>query len=716
MAPLTRFDTTGHRSGMVASVPSLGDDLPPGFHPERWSRTTLFAWRAAREAMAHAGLERGKRLGLVVGGTVGGMYETEPSLARLHVDMKTAGSLVEMVMQPLTSTGDRLSEALGPFVKTRAVCSACSSGANALAIGALWLLSGEVDAVVAGGTDAICRLTLSGFNALSATDPEACRPFDSRRKGLNLGEGAGFVVLERASSARGRGVAPLAELAGWAIGAEAHHITNPEPTGAAAARVITRCLRRAGLSPRDVDYVNAHGTATPLNDSMESAGLRLALGDEAGRIPVSSSKGQTGHTLGAAGAIEAIFATLAVKEGVILPTMGLEEPDVLCPLVHVMREARRGRVRAALSDSFGFGGMDTVLLLSEPELGPPHAFTRSRVAITGAAALSPKGLLGSDGALALTLDALSREPAAPSGPLSIDLTPHLDLAKARRLDRPARLGAVVAGVALADAEARGGRLEPAEVGLVLGTAFGCLDPTAAYIHRLLEKGPRFASPAEFPNLVPSSPVGHVSIYHGWKGPTLNTADLGTSAESAIVQAIELLEAGDAEALVAGSIEEASRLIEHILFSLYEGADANAPRPRHARPRSEGASSLVLESEAHLVKRGASPLAWVGPVATWTRTLPEALSPPRDGKPGHVVLAHDTAELRALLERSGWGSTKVTVLAESIGEHEGMGGIALVAACALVRSGVAEVLVAGTTQGGPGRGYAMTLLAPDVSPA
>jgi 3-oxoacyl-[acyl-carrier-protein] synthase II len=337
------------------------------------------------------------------------------------------------------------------------------------------------------------------------------------------------------------------------------------------------------------------------------------------------------------------------------------------------------------------------------------------VAITGAAALSPKGLLGSDTALSLTVDALASEPAAPAGPLSIDLAPHLDLAKARRLDRPARLGAVVAGVAIADAESRGARLEPAEVGLVIGTSFGCLDPTAAFIHRLLEKGPRFASPAEFPNLVPSSPVGHVSIYHGWKGPTLNTADLGTSAEAAVVQAIELLEAGDSDALVAGSIEEASRLIEHIIFCLYEGADANGPRPPR-RPRSEGASSLVLESEAHLAKRGASPLAWVGPVATWARLLPDALSAPRDVTTARVVLAHDTPDLRALLERSGWGSAKVTVLAESIGDHEGMGGIALVAACALVRAGAAEVLVAGTTQGGPGRGYAITLLGPESSRA
>ena len=244
------------------------------------------------------------RVGLVVAGTTGGMFETEPLLARLHADPHHTDSLLDMISHPLTATGDRLVTHLGPFCRVlRSLCTACSSGANALIVGALWLLSGEVDAVVAGGKRRLCRLTLSGFNALAATDPEPCRPFDVNRKGLNLGEGAGFVVLERASTVRARGAAPIAELAGWALGAEAHHITNPEPTGAAAAEVIQRCLTRAGLAASQVDYVNAHGTGTPLNDPMESAALHRVLGRDVERVPVSSSKGQLGHTLGAAGAV-----------------------------------------------------------------------------------------------------------------------------------------------------------------------------------------------------------------------------------------------------------------------------------------------------------------------------------------------------------------------------------------------------------------------------
>ena len=720
MSPLTLFGTAGQRSAMVASA-DLGGVFPPGYRPKEWSRTSLFAWKAAREAMVGAGLanidgERldGRRVGLVIGGTTGGMYETEALLADLHANPNRTDSLVEMISQPLTATGDRLSGALGPFCRVRSLCSACSSGANALIVGALWLLSGEVDAVVAGGTDGICRLTLSGFNALAATDPERCRPFDASRKGLNLGEGAGFTVLERASTARARGTKPVAELAGWAIGAEAHHITNPEPSGAAAARVISRCLRRAGLSPADVDYVNAHGTATPLNDAMEAAGLRLALGEHVERIPVSSSKGQVGHTLGAAGAVEAVFSALAVKEGIILPTMGLEQPDDACRLVHVMHRAHVSPVRAALSSSFGFGGMDTVLLLTVPELGPPPATALRRVAVTGAAVLTPHGLDDGSGASTLVDGSRDLEPAAAAGALAIDLTPLLDVGRARRLDRPARLSAVVVERAIAEAQATGSPLDGADVGLVLGTAFGSLDPSAAFMHRLFEKGPRFASPAEFPNLVPSSPVGHVSIYHGLRAASLATADLGTSGESAVVQAIELIAGGEAGALVAGSVEEASNLIERIRFCLYEGAPEetrSAPR----RQRSEGAATLVLEAEAHVRARGGQPLAWIGAVSMWSELAPESLPPPEDPSAAHVVLAHDSADARVLVARSGWAGAKCTSVAASCGDHEGLGAAALVAATALVARGVArEVLVIGTTQG---RGYAITLVSPDpASPA
>ena len=239
-------------------------------------------------------------------------------------------------------------------------------GANAIVTAAEWIRSGRSARVLAGGADGLCRLTFTGFNALGAIAPEACRPFDRRRAGLGLGEGAAFLVLESEEEVHRRGATPLAELAGFAVGSEAHHITNPEPTGATAARLMNRALERAGITAAELDYVNAHGTGTLQNDAMEAKALHLALGSEVHRVAVSSCKGQIGHTLGACGAIEAAITVLAIVRGEIPPTGGLEEIDPACELMHVPGVGRKATVRAALSNSFGFGGSDTVLLFTRP--------------------------------------------------------------------------------------------------------------------------------------------------------------------------------------------------------------------------------------------------------------------------------------------------------------------------------------------------------------
>jgi 3-oxoacyl-[acyl-carrier-protein] synthase II len=698
------FDVAGQRSKIAATVQGL--DLPD--HSGAWSRTSVFARKAAEEALTEAGIDpKTKRVGLIVGSTTGGMFETEARLAKLHAEPHTREgrrALFEMLSHPLTSTGDRLFECLGPFARVRTICSACSSGANALAIGALWLLSGKVDAVLAGGSDGLCRLTFSGFNALAAIDPEPCRPFDLGRRGLNLGEGAGFAVLERASDACARGKTPIAELAGWAIAAEAHHITNPEPAGGVAANVIARALLRAKLSPAHVDYVNAHGTGTPLNDAMESAALTFALGEEIRRIPVSSSKGQIGHTLGAAGAVEGILAALAVAHGVLPPTVGLLDPDPACDLVHVMHKACVSNVRSAISNSFGFGGMDTVLVLAEPGLGPPHEPRARKVVVTGVSTLTPAGLMGPQGSAAL----LSGPPRdVRAGRLDVDLASFLDAARARRLDRPACLGTIVAERALAEEGTFMARHAAERVGVVFGSAFGSVDASAAFMHRLFDKGPRFASPAEFPNLVPSSPVGHVSIYLGLRGATFATADLATSGESAVAQGAELVALGEADVLVAGSIEGASEIAERILVGLFARSKAETDTPR-----SEGAAALVLEAEDHAKARGARVLARLGEVYQWRNgaeaplaSVPLSVDPER----ARVVLPRENGGVEILLEASPWRAVPRLLVAPRAGQHEGLGGIALAAAAGLIGEGdVQEVLVVGLSIG---RGYAVTLAAP-----
>ncbi|EYF08962.1 beta-ketoacyl-[acyl-carrier-protein] synthase family protein [Chondromyces apiculatus] len=709
-AQLSSFEIPEARARIAAEVAGLraADVAPPG-EDEGWSRTDAMAVLAAREALEQAGLEpRHADIDLAVGGTTAGMFETEELLAWLSRDPAAITPLKRMLSHPLSSTADHVRAALGPFRRVRSICSACSSGANAILLGAAWIRAGLSRRVLAGGADGLCRLTYTGFGALGALDPGPCRPFDRRRVGLNLGEGAAFLLLEPEHEARARGAEPIVELRGGAIGAEAHHITNPEREGTAASRVMHDALRRAGLTPADIDYVNAHGTATPLNDAMESAALRRCLGADIDRVPVSSSKGQIGHTLGAAGAIEAAITSMAVARGIIPPTVGLEEVDPACELVHVTR-AREANLRAAMSNSFGFGGTDTVLIVAQPEQFPPPpgaAPVRRSVVVTAAATVGPLGVLGSHGS-----DAYLGPGSAPLEQ-GIDFKPgdHLDLARARRLDRAGRLTTVAIQTALDDAGlGEAARAEPAlrsgaEIGAIVGASFGSVDASTAYMRRIYDKGAKYASPADFPNLVPSSPVGHASIYLGLRGPVFATTDLGATAESAMSTAIELIVAGDATIMAAGSVEEASPMIERCLGPVCSGIVDRGVR-------GEGASVLVFENEERAHERGARPLARVAWWSAWRGDGVHALSdaPPPDGASSCVFLGREEPRNALCLAGSRWADIPRRVMAPRVGDHEGAGGFAAAAAvAAIMRGDLSSALVLG---GAPDRGYAILLVAP-----
>jgi len=735
-APLSLFEIPGTRGRIAAEVRGLSPEevAPPG-EAEGWSRTDAMAVLSAREALAHAGIDpRAVPVDLVVGGTTAGMFETEDLLAWLSHDPSAIAPLKRMLSHPLSSTADHVRAAVGPFRRVRSVCSACSSGANAVLLGAAWLRAGLSTRVLAGGADGLCRLTYTGFGALAAVDPEPCRPFDRRRAGLNLGEAAAFLLLESEDAARARGAEPIVELRGWATGAEAHHITNPEREGRTAARVMRDALRCAALTPSDLDYVNAHGTATPLNDVMESAALRACLGPEVNRIAVSSSKGQIGHTLGAAGAVEAAITALAVARGVMPPTCGLEEVDPECQLVH-LKEAREAPIRSAMSNSFGFGGTDSVLVLAQPDRFPPpldagSAPRRRSVVVTAAATIGPLGVLASRGGAAY----LEPGPPPAEGAIPFNTAAHLDLARARRLDRAGRLTTAAILTALSEAglggagQAEAGAGDPAAdaapsrtlPGAIVGASFGSVDASTAYMRRIYDKGAKYASPADFPNLVPSSPVGHASIYLGLRGPVFAMADLGATAESAMVTAIELITAGEGEVLAAGSVEETSPMIERCLGPICSQVVSSGVR-------SEGAAVLLFESAERVRERGARPVATVSWWNSWrgdgAGMLAGAPAPARLGAPGEsalraqasvpspaaVFVGREEERLVACLQGSPWAEVRRSTLASRSGDHEGAGGFAAAAAVAALASrDLACVLVVG---GAPDRGYAILLVAP-----
>jgi 3-oxoacyl-[acyl-carrier-protein] synthase II len=702
-APLSLFElaagdrpTAGPRKTQLAAEVtglSAAEVAPDG--DEGWSRTDAMSVLAAREALAHGGVEPTRTaVDLIIGGTTAGMFETEDLLAQLSRHPDAIAPLRRMLSHPLSSTGDHVHAAAGPFRRIRSVCSACSSGANAILLAAAWIRGGAADCVLAGGADGLCRLTYTGFGALSALDSNPCRPFDKRRAGLNLGEGAAFLLLERDEHARARGAKPIVELRGWAVGAEAHHITNPERTGRMAARVMRDALARAELTAAEIDYVNAHGTATPLNDPMESAALHECLGREVERVPVSSSKGQIGHTLGAAGAIEAAVTAMAIQRGVLPPTVGLEEVDPDCRLAHVTT-SRPAALRAAMSNSFGFGGTDTVLVFARPDAFPePQPTPRVQVVVTGAATVGPAGVHGTRG----TATYLESGPPPAPAPIAFQASEHLDVARARRLDRAGRLGTVAIQTALNEA---GRAADDADViGAIVGASFGSVDASTAYMCRIYDKGAKFASPADFPNLVPSSPVGHASIYLGLRGPVFAMADLGVTAECAMITAADLISVGEAEALAAGSVEEASPMIERCLGPICSGILQNGAR-------SEGASALIFESEERVRARGGKVIARVVWWTSW-RGEPEAplagAPPPAAG--AAVILAREDELLTRWLQASAWSAAPRRTVAARAGSHEGAGGFAAAAAVsALERRALPAALIVGRA---PDRGYAMLL--------
>ncbi|HYD48816.1 MAG TPA: beta-ketoacyl-[acyl-carrier-protein] synthase family protein [Terriglobales bacterium] len=361
---ISLFDPTGYRTRYAAQVAEL--EPPAGLSPavlRRASRSDLLALVAAEEALRSSGWQ-GERdgIGLVLGGSTGGMLASEEYCRRTTLGI--AGAKPSMALgTPVSTSGDFVAHVYGCHGPRLAISTACSSGGNALGIAADWIRQGKAQAVLSGGTDSLCRMTFSGFNSLQALDPAPCRPFDRDRAGLSLGEGAAMFLLEDLDHARARGARIQAELLGYGVSADAHHITQPRPDGGSAALALARALAESGVSRDDIDYVNAHGTATPANDATETRALKHCLGARAYRIPVSSTKSITGHCLAAAGAIEALACIIALREQFVPPTVGLVHPDPECDLDYVPGEARPTALRTVASSSYGFGGNNTTIVL-----------------------------------------------------------------------------------------------------------------------------------------------------------------------------------------------------------------------------------------------------------------------------------------------------------------------------------------------------------------
>jgi 3-oxoacyl-[acyl-carrier-protein] synthase II len=375
VGPITHFDASDYSARIAAEVKGFDPAALFGHRDaRRMDRFTQFAVAAAGQALDDSGLSltasNAHRIGAIIGSGIGGIISVleQAEVLRTRGPRRVSPFLIPMML-PDTAPG-QVAITYGLKGPNFAVISACATGANAIGEAAEVIRRGAADAMLAGGAEAgIVPLAFAGFTVMQAVstrndEPErASRPFDATRDGFVMGEGGGVVVLESETHARARGARIYAEIVGYGATADAYHITAPEETGEGAARAMQVALDQAELAPEQIDYLNAHGTSTVLNDKGETAAIKAVFGDCAYQLPVSSTKSMTGHLLGGAGAVEAVFCALALNEGVLPPTINYEHPDPECDLDYVPNEARRVTVDVAMSNSFGFGGHNACLIL-----------------------------------------------------------------------------------------------------------------------------------------------------------------------------------------------------------------------------------------------------------------------------------------------------------------------------------------------------------------
>lgn len=377
VGPITLFDASEHETRIAGEV----RDFDPGAvlgrkEARRMDRYAQFAVAASQEALADAGLRidehnRG-RIGVFVGTGIGGMGTllAEAEVYRARGPRRVSPFLIPMMLPD--AAGGQVAITFGMRGPNLGVTSACATGTNAIGEAAEVIRQGRADVMLAGGAEAaVNAVTMAGFNSMGALSTRndqptrASRPFDKCRDGFVAGEGAGVLVLESEAHAHARGAHIYGEVLGYGITNDAYHVSAPLENGAGAVECMRLALAQAQLQPSAIDYLNAHGTSTPLNDKSETAAIKTVFGERAYDLPISSTKSMTGHLLGAAGAVEAIFCLKAIHDGRLPPTINYETPDPACDLDYVPNQARAKAVRTAMSNSFGFGGHNACVILRQ---------------------------------------------------------------------------------------------------------------------------------------------------------------------------------------------------------------------------------------------------------------------------------------------------------------------------------------------------------------
>ncbi|MEN9974296.1 MAG: hypothetical protein RLZZ282_302, partial [Verrucomicrobiota bacterium] len=563
---------------------------------------------AASEALCQADLNAAnapKSLEIVLGTSAGAMIHGEHFYQRAtRAAGSRRGQLALAIDYLIPQQAGLLARAFGLTAPTTVISNACASGANALGHAYDLIRGGRCEMAIAGGYDALSQMVYAGFDSLKALSRTQPRPFDAHRDGLALGEGAAIFVLERRAHAVARGVPILATVAGYGVATDSHHLTQPNPAGIAALQSMRMACGQAGLEPHHIQYINSHGTGTPLNDPAEAAAIAAWAGNAAPAIAVSSTKGAIGHLLGGAGAVESAICVIAMSEGFLPATANVTTPDTCCTF-DLVTEPRPAALQTSLSNSFGFGGSNATLVFQRGQrrngqrISLENGESRRPLIITGVGAVSPAGW-GMD-ALVTALkeqqalpETLLDPPAAAAGGLRSHRVlavprpvPDRVLAGHPRLRRASRLSLFAAAAAL---EALGPeRIAAVQAGtLRAGLIYTVLNGGISYCARFygeVMENPATASPILFPETVFNAPASHLAAYLGITGPCNSL--VGDSAQflAAIDMAALWLDQGSIDLCLVVGTEEHDWLAAAAIDLLQLGV-----------PVAEGAACLVIEPD------------------------------------------------------------------------------------------------------------------------
>ncbi len=576
-------------------------------------RATALCLKATDEAVHDAGLSGlggDPRVSVIMGSCVGGGR----SLESYYRGGKQPADVLKMPISPIAN---HVAAAVGAGGVVTNVANACAAGTISIAYASDLIRAGKADVVIAGGTDAFSSVPYSGFLSLHALDENSCSPFNHSH-GITLGEGAGAVIVESYAHARARGAHIYCEVLGAGISSDAHHITAPRPDGEGQMNAIRAAIAHSGLHEEDVDYVNAHGTGTAKNDEAEFLSLHTIFDGKNDGLSVSSTKAMTGHCLGAAGAIEAVFAIKALTEDTVPPTLGYSGEDLAVlaekagKLDFVPNKPEKKPLGAVMNNSFAFGGNNASIIFSKGKGETSEAPAKKEIAVTGLGMVTPL----SNGRAAY-VDACKAGAECGASAASVIGTPDYDAQGLkmnfyRKLDHLSQLQAVSGMDALHDAKYEVTEENATRIGMIVGTSEGALGPSCEFQSIIAEKGNAGGSAFKFPNTVYNAAGGYLSICAGIKGYNVTVTNGAQSGLQSVAYAMQVIRNGWEDAMLATGTDENSEIISELYGKLNLTADEKV-RPYEEKERfslSDGSVSALLETVDSAKARGAELLCRV----------------------------------------------------------------------------------------------------------